>query len=802
MNIKKLINNKLISGGGLFLLALIISDAMNFLFSAFITRFLTFEELGLVTFINTLWNFVNIFVASLGLTVTHEIAYMSARQGNDEGIAFYKSSFKKTFYIAMGVMFLWMMASPFLSEFFDIDRIFPFLIFAPMITLGMLTANNKGFLQGRLFFGYLALFTVIEAASKLVIGVVFWMLHLQSWIYTAVILSEVIDFLCGMWLVGVMTKGSHGKHLHSFPNRFFNAAVMSKLSTTSFIMLDVIFAKHFLSPTMAGQYAFLSFMGKMVFYFGSMLNTFVVSLVSRDEGLKKDPTKTFNTILMTTALLTFSVYLFIGPLGYWTIPFLFGKKAYDIVNFLPIYGLAIALFTITNQIVTFRLSRRHYLYSALALGYSLFVILGMFLFHQDIGQIVQIVFGISILSFVTLFVMNLLDIRGEWVRRNAIDLLQVFLPIGTPSVNLNKKRILVFNWRDTRHTFAGGAEVYIHEIAKRWVKMGYHVTVFCGNDGKSARHEILDGVEILRRGGFYFVYIWAFVYYMIRLRGKFDVVIDSENGIPFFTPLYVREPVYCLMHHVHQEVFRRSLIKPLALLATFLEETAMPFVYRKVQFITVSDSTKKEMFNIGLGKKGIAIIHPGVDITTLSPAAKNKKPMVLYLGRLKAYKTIDVFIRSIPALIKQFPTAEFVIAGDGEEKNKLTKLAKKLRIDDKVKFLGKITEEEKIALYQRAWIFVNPSMMEGWGITTIEANACGTPVVASNVPGLRDSIKNPHTGFLVEYGNVEAFTEKISQLLTDKKLLHRMSKEATNWAKTFDWDKSAKMSLDLVIKEK
>ena len=127
-------------------------------------------------------------------------------------------------------------------------------------------------------------------------------------------------------------------------------------------------------------------------------------------------------------------------------------------------------------------------------------------------------------------------------------------------------------------------------------------------------------------------------------------------------------------------------------------------------------------------------------------------------------------------------------------------MAKKLSIYDKIKFVGKVSEEEKIRLYQKAWVFVNPSFMEGWGITTIEANACGTPVVASNVPGLRDSVNNPHSGFLVPYGNINIFSERIIKLLKDDSLRAKMSIEAIYWAKQFEWKSSAEASLKLIEK--
>jgi glycosyltransferase involved in cell wall biosynthesis len=169
----------------------------------------------------------------------------------------------------------------------------------------------------------------------------------------------------------------------------------------------------------------------------------------------------------------------------------------------------------------------------------------------------------------------------------------------------------------------------------------------------------------------------------------------------------------------------------------------------------------------------------------------------LYLGRLKAYKSIHIFIKAAQEVLKRIPHTEFIIAGDGEEKSNLMRLTKKIGIETSINFVGKVTEEEKIRLYQRAWLFVHPSMMEGWSLGIIEANACGTPVVASNVSGLRDSVRNPTTGFLVPYGDEKAFAEKMIQLIRDEKLRSDFSRGAIEWASNFSWDKSAMTCLEL-----
>ncbi|OGK15517.1 hypothetical protein A2774_04475 [Candidatus Roizmanbacteria bacterium RIFCSPHIGHO2_01_FULL_39_12c] len=396
-------------------------------------------------------------------------------------------------------------------------------------------------------------------------------------------------------------------------------------------------------------------------------------------------------------------------------------------------------------------------------------------------------------------IFRYLTVKAIFIGRNLIDLFDVlkFEPQKLKQEKRQKKRILIFNWRDTKHKFAGGAEVYTHELAKRWVKAGHMVTLFCGNDGHCMRNEAIDGVWIVRRGGFYTVYLWGFIYYLLKFRGNFDIIIDCENGIPFFTPLYAKEKKFLLIHHIHQEVFRKSLIAPMAGLAEFLELGLMPYVYRKVQIITVSPSSKKEIMDKRLTKIEPVIIYNGVDLDKFKPGVKSNSPLIIYIGRLQFYKSLHILIRSAKKILKFIPMARFVIAGFGEEKKGLMNLAKRIGVLDKIEFRGKVSEEEKVRLYQRSWVFVNPSMMEGFGITSIEANACGTPVVASDVPGLRDSVLNPHSGFLVPYGSVEEIAQKIELLIKDNNLRNEFSKRALEWAKNFDWQKSADKSMKL-----
>jgi len=361
-------------------------------------------------------------------------------------------------------------------------------------------------------------------------------------------------------------------------------------------------------------------------------------------------------------------------------------------------------------------------------------------------------------------------------------------------------RILIFNWRDITHPWAGGSEVYLHEMARRWVKRGHIVGWLCAGYNNVKKKEVIDGIHIIRRGGRYGVYLSTALYYLLKLRSKYDVVIDTENGIPFFTPLYVSVPKLLLIHHIHTEVFFKELKFPLSWVAYFLESKLMPLIYKKIICVTVSKSSKDQIKELKLGRNCITIIYNGVDSTKYIPGKKSLHPLIVYIGRLKGYKSIDVLIYAMRKIVKKVPGVELVIAGSGPKQKIWERLTKELKLDQKVKFYGYVTEREKIEIFQKAWVFVNPSFVEGWGVTSIEASACGTPVVASNVPGLRDSVLDGKTGFLFEYGNVDRLVGKLVEILKDEALRTKLGKNGLNWARNFTWDKSADEGLEVLEK--
>lgn len=361
-------------------------------------------------------------------------------------------------------------------------------------------------------------------------------------------------------------------------------------------------------------------------------------------------------------------------------------------------------------------------------------------------------------------------------------------------------RILIFNWRDITHPWAGGAELNIHEQARRWVRAGNQVTLFCGAYKGSGRRANIDGIKIVRRGGRFTVYLWAAVYYLLCFRGKCDVIVDIENGVPFFTPLYSRIPKVCIAHHVHTEQFCTEFSPPLSWMGVFLESVVMPLVYRHVAFITVSQSSRKELVRIGINPRRCYIVHNGLDHSRYRPSqVKMEQPSIICLGRLMHYKRVDMIIRFMVPIVEKYPDAVLHVVGSGPAENSLRQMVDQHGIRGHVVFHGYVSEEEKVRWLQRAWVLVTASMKEGWGLVVVEANACGTPAVAFNVLGLCEVIDNLHSGVLVE--SEGEFVEVVLRVLEDDDFRDRLSQAALKRAQQFDWDKSAAQSLGILLSE-
>ena len=790
-------------GGSVLIFASIAANFSNFLYNAYLGRSVDLSQFGTVALIGNIFTLVGVITTALGRTVSYKTAYLLGKFGYTVS-DFWAKTQKVSWFGAFLTTLIWLLAIPFLANFFnEVDPV-PFLLFTPFWIFALVGSVNHGFISGNLKFGTLATIVFLESSTKLLFAYLFIEFGLKDLVYAAIPASLVIPFIFA-WLISVGIKKQklvyEAKIELNFPTGFFTTSILTSLAGVAILTFDVILAKHYLPATEAGQYALLSLSGKIVYFLGSLFTQFITPLVSKGEGAGKRTEEVFYKLLSGSIATSFVGFIAIGIFGHITIPMLFGEKAVSLIPHLPLYALAMFQFSVASGIVIYHQVKKHYLFPIISFSVAALEVLGIALSHNSISDISLVV---TTLGSVQLFLVTFFHVLYDpllVLSRNVSDFLGLFTSIngnGKPSQNL---RILVLNWRDTKHVYGGGAEVYIEEIAKRWVKEGHKVTIFCGNDGKSERNEVVSGVQIVRRGGFYTVYIWAFLYYVLKFSGKFDIVVDCENGIPFFTPLYVRVPKVLLIHHVHQDVFRKHLSFPLSYIAMALESKLMPYLYKNSQIVTISESSRRDIVRQGWAiRDNIQIVNPGINAIAFKKAKRSANPTFTYVGRLKHYKNIDVAIKAQAIISKKYNEARLFIAGKGEEENYLKGLAKELGTNGSVVFKGFISEKSKAKLLSSSWAAIQPSSFEGWGITVIEANACGIPVIASKTNGLSDSVVDGVTGLLVPQGNPEVLAKAMEGIILDKKFRLELGRKAYEWSKNFSWDKSANQFLRIIFK--
>ncbi len=362
-------------------------------------------------------------------------------------------------------------------------------------------------------------------------------------------------------------------------------------------------------------------------------------------------------------------------------------------------------------------------------------------------------------------------------------------------------RILVINWQDRSNPLAGGAEVHLHEVFSRIARRGHGVTLLCSRFEGAAAEETLDDMQVVRRGGrSLFNYAVPHAYRQFG-RGAFDVVVEDLNKIPFFTPLFVREPLVGIGHHLFRGSIYHEANPAVASYVFGMEWLALRlYARRRIPFLVNSPSTLEDFVDRGFLREALTIAYLAVDHELFRPTGvpKSPTPLIGCFGRLKRYKSIDVLLRALPPVVARIPALRVVIVGEGDDRTRLQKITRDLGLGGIVRFTGFISDREKVALLQQMWWKVATSVKEGWGLTVTEANACGTPVIASNVPGLRDAVQDGETGVLFPYGDSGALSAKLLELLEKSGERERMSRNALEYAATFTWDRAAATTIEVL----
>lgn len=363
-------------------------------------------------------------------------------------------------------------------------------------------------------------------------------------------------------------------------------------------------------------------------------------------------------------------------------------------------------------------------------------------------------------------------------------------------------KILLVEYRDITHPEAGGAEVILLEVFKRIVAAGHQVDYLCNRHGDAPGEETRDGIRYIRRGRQpYFNYLVPFTYLTDLKRNGYDLIVEGIDKIPFYLPLFSgRVPVLGIIPHLFGTTVFREASWPVAAYV-YLFERLIPTVYRRCRFSVLSQSTRDDLIARGLPAGQVHLIYSGLTQSAYqAPAQKpaRVRPTLIYLGRIKKYKGIELGIHAVAKLREKYPDIEYQIVGQGDYLDSLRQLAKDLGVERNVSFLGLKRGQEKTELLQRADVLIYTSPKEGWGLSVIEANACGTVVVASDAPGLRESVLHEKTGFLVPHGEVAALAQRLDQLFSDPELYGRLRTRAIEWAQSFTWERATRETLELM----
>lgn len=376
------------------------------------------------------------------------------------------------------------------------------------------------------------------------------------------------------------------------------------------------------------------------------------------------------------------------------------------------------------------------------------------------------------------------------------DILRPILRYGRRAMpaapSAERMHVLLLTDRDWLHPQGGGTGTNLYGQVSRWLAWGHRVTVIAGSfEGAPAVERPSERLEIHRMGSRLTVFpraAWA----VARGLGRdADVVLEVVNGIAFFTPLwfFLRAPRVALVHHVHQEHYVTELGTKGQVAALVLEKLPLSLLYRGLPFLTISRAARDDLVALGVDEEQVHVAYLGVEPEAFREGERSATPTLLYLGRLKQYKRIEVVLDVLAAI----PGARLEIAGDGDHRPALGAEIAARGLEDRVTLHGFVAEEEKADLYARAWVSLTASSAEGWCLTVMEAAACGTPSAALRVGGLPESIVEGQTGLLAD--TPQALANDVAGLIADPERRDRLGAAAQQRARGFTWETTAGANL-------
>ncbi|MCU1452357.1 MAG: putative glycosyl transferase [Acidimicrobiales bacterium] len=363
------------------------------------------------------------------------------------------------------------------------------------------------------------------------------------------------------------------------------------------------------------------------------------------------------------------------------------------------------------------------------------------------------------------------------------------------------RRVHMLAWRDLDDVEAGGSEVHAATVARLWSEAGIEVVMRTSYAQGHPPRERRDGYEVIRKAGRYMVFPRAALSELGHRYGQRDALVEIWNGMPFFSPLWARGPRVVFLHHVHADMWKMVLSEnpTLARLGDTMERKVAPLLYRHSRMITLSPSSKAEMLGLGFHDELVEVIPPGVDARFTPGGTPTPHPTIVAVGRLVPVKRFDRLIRAVVAARAAAPDLTLQIVGTGPERGHLDELIQSLDARSFVTLAGRVGDDELIDLYRSAWAVASSSVREGWGMTLTEAAACGTPAVATRIPGHIDAVADGESGLLAD--DEQELASHLARIAGDAALRQRLHEGALRHSGRFTWGNTATRILEVLASE-